>query len=174
MSLSIIITTYEGGETLSRCLGTLVNQEGIDDVDVQIIDDGSRSDLRALERTWKPKFAKLAYTKISHTGRAGARNYATQTGESTRILFLDNDIIARPGWLKSHREIGGYDAGLAVTGPFPLHTTKEEEETCSPPYLDHREPISFTRIENPRNVGFERFVSGNLSMDRNRFGIIIG
>lgn len=55
-------------------------------------------------------------------GVAGARNTGVATARSELIVFLDDDTVAGPGWLRAHKEIyAGDDAVIAAGGAATPH-----------------------------------------------------
>lgn len=161
---SILINTYERPLILSRCLEALSRQKGIDGAEVIVVDDGSSADFKAIERLYKTRM-NLRYIKIRHAGRSAARNRGARAAEGERLLFLGDDVIVRPGWLARHLERGAGQPKLAVLGPYPL----EKPDAYPPAFRAWADSVHLDRIADPENVGFEFFVTGNLSMDRALF-----
>lgn len=170
MRHSIVISTYNRPESLSRCLEAVSRQKGIDEIEVVIVDDGSDGDFKAIERNWKTKL-NLKYVKIRHAGRAGARNRGVKAASGERIVFLDDDIMVRPGWLERHRAVD--DRLVAVLGPYPIQPDKKGPP-ASKIFQKITDPVRFELIKDPQNAGFPFFVTGNLSMDRSVFDEIGG
>lgn len=164
---SIVITTYERPQILSQCIRALSRQKGIEDCEVIVVDDGSRADLRAIERQWKAKL-NFRLMPIRHAGRAGARNRGVKAASGARILFLGDDILVRPGWLEQHLRSGQDSRDIAVLGPCPLQLP-ESGKTLSPAYRKVLDPVNLAGIRDPKNAGFAFFATGNLSMDREAF-----
>jgi GT2 family glycosyltransferase len=159
---SIVISSYNRPESLSRCLEAASRQKGIGEVEIVVVDDGSDGDFKAIERNWKPKL-NLKYVKIRHAGRASARNRGVRSAAGERIIFLDDDIMVRPGWLERHRAVD--DPLAAVLGPYPLQQDKKHPRV-SKAFLKVTDPVRFDLIKDPQNAGFPFFVTGNLSIDR--------
>lgn len=169
VSYSIVINTFERPESLSRCLEALSRQKGIAETEIIAVDDGSDGDFSAIERNWKKKIP-LRYLKIRHAGRAAARNRGVKAASGSRVIFLGDDILVRPGWLEAHVESGREERLRAVIGPCPLQAPPAKEAgKPSKALLLAYEPIPFDEIKNPEDAGFRFFISGNLSMDRALF-----
>lgn len=161
---SIVINTYERPLQLGRCLDALARQKGIEDAEAVVIDDGSRADFKAIERLYSTKM-NLRYVKIRHAGRSAARNRGAREAKGERLLFLGDDVIVRPGWLERHLGRGAGQPKLAVLGPYPF----EGAEKYPPAFRHWLDSVHLERIPDPDDVGFEFFVTGNLSMDRAMF-----
>jgi len=158
MLLSIIINTYERPETLSRCVEAVALQEGAKPYEVIVVDDGGASDLEPLERLWSGRL-DFQLLRMTHQGRAAARNLGVEAARGERLLFLGDDVIAAPGCLARHRACA--DPLLAVVGPYPLRAPRG-----SPPFRRWAEPNPQHRIEDPQDAGFWFFATGNLSLSR--------
>ncbi len=161
MLLSVVINTYERPESLSRCLEALSRQKGADPFEVIVVDDGSRLDLKAIERLWADRL-RFELVRIRHAGRSAARNRGVRSARGERILFLGDDVIVRPGCLARHRRRA--EPLVAVVGPYPLRNP-----TGSPPFRHWAEPNPEPAIEDPEDAGFRFFGTGNLSMSRQTF-----
>lgn len=165
-SFSILINTYERPGTLARCLDALARQDGIaTDAEVIVVDDGSNG--AGYEGVIEDATARLSlrYERIAHGGRSKARNRAAELAGGERIIFLGDDVLAQSGWLASHKARGLGRPDLAVLGPYPLHDAKEY-----PPAMRRwADSVRLEQVSNPEDAGFEFFVTGNISMDRERF-----
>ena len=173
MRCSIVINTYERPESLSRCIGALSRQRGIDEVEVIAVDDGSRGDFKAIERNWKTKL-NFRYLKIRHSGRSAARNRGVAAAKGDRIIFLGDDVIAKRGWLERHLNYGADDRLIAVLGPYPLQLKTANGRAASAAFRRFADPVNLDSVEDRRNLGFSYFATGNLSMDRELFNEIGG
>ena len=171
MTYSIVIATYDRPESLSRCLEAVSRQKEIDRAEVIVVDDGSPADFKAIERNWKTKL-NLRYVKIPHGGRAAARNRGVRAAEGRRIVFLDDDILVRPGWFARHADVA--DPKIAVLGPYPLKGPDGRDLGGSDAFRSALEPVRFDLIQNPDNAGFAFFATGNLSMEKEAFDEIGG
>lgn len=170
MKFSIIINTYERPASLSKCLAAVSRQKGLDAAEVIVVDDGGRGDLKAIGRSWKRKL-DLRIIRIAHSGWSVARNRGVAAASGERVLFLGDDVMVRPGWLASHRAAAearpaSERPNLAVLGPYPL-----KENPSMPPALRRRaDPVRWSDLpSDSESPGFRFFMTGNLSMDRERF-----
>lgn len=169
---SIVISTYERPESLSRCLEAIARQREVGEAEVIVVDDGSRVDARGIVRNWKSKL-DFRFIRIEHMGRAGARNRGVAAAKAPRIVFVDDDIMVRPGWLARHLEQAG-DPNVAVLGPYPLNARHGGADRTSEAFRNFLDPVKFERIGDPSNVDFAFFATGNVSIDRETFNRIGG
>lgn len=173
MLCSIVINTYRRPESLERCLEALANQDNIAECEVVVVDDGGGGDAAAFEARWAAPL-RLRYLNIEHAGRAAARNRGVAAAAGRRIIFLGDDIHVRPGWLEPHLRGAGEDANVAVIGPYPLDPAPPGGAPYPPAFARAAEPVPFEKIENPEDAGFIYFITGNLSIQRERFGELGG
>lgn len=109
LKVSILIPVYNGEETLSLCLDSLMDQDyPKNDLEVIVIDNNS------IDRT-KEIVSKYPVTYLfeARKGEAFARNTGIKKSSGSIIAFLDADCIAQKDWLKnlltgfSHKNIAG-------------------------------------------------------------------
>ena len=124
MLLSVVIPTFRKPELLARTLASLADQELPADLpwELVIVDDGSDDG-----RT--PAVIEAAATALRvvaaggghNEGRARARNRGWRAASGRWVLFLDDDIVLRPGALAAHldaqREREGAYLGTVFTAP---------------------------------------------------------
>ena len=101
-SLIVIILTYNQREKTLKCLATLLGGEDIP-FKVLVWDNGSRDEtLLAVKETFPDV---LTHYSESNLGVAGGRNASAQLAitkfSATRLLFLDNDILIEPGFVRA-------------------------------------------------------------------------
>ena len=101
MKLGILITTFNDGEIILRCLDSIYNQ--LDEIDfptyVVCVDDGSDSPLT---------YSYFDILRIRHSGRSYARIEGLKkilSENCTHFLFLDSDMILPQGFLKKLKTV---------------------------------------------------------------------
>lgn len=118
-TLVVAIATYRRPHALQRLLGALPEQ--LDDVRdlcrpwILVVDNDPQSSARPVVGD------EVTYTSQSVPGIAATRNAAlTAAGDSDLLVFIDDDEVPRPGWLRSllrmwcdHRSAGV----VAIAGP---------------------------------------------------------
>ncbi len=110
-AFSIAIPTYNNGHRLERLIATLRQQEGIDDIEWEILivdnnsTDGSRGIIKALVSDSSPsRSPRLRSVCESNQGAAFARIRAMKECSSEYVAFIDDDIAPAPNWIRA-----GYD-----------------------------------------------------------------
>jgi glycosyltransferase involved in cell wall biosynthesis len=104
--LSVVIPTYNRCPILMRVLHALADQHAdVPQLEVIVVDDGSTDETA----TAVPDLAsrgpfRLLYLQQPNLGPAAARNRGIGAASGDLVLFIGDDILARPGLLKKHRE----------------------------------------------------------------------
>lgn len=167
MLCSIVINTYRRPESLERCLEALASQDRIAECEVVVVDDGGGGNAKAFETRWAESL-RLRYLSIEHAGRAAARNHGVGAAAGQRVIFLGDDIHVRPGWLAPHLRGADEAPNIAVIGPCPLDPAPPGGAPYPPAFLRAAEPVPFEEIKNADDAGFIYFITGNLSIQRER------
>jgi GT2 family glycosyltransferase len=114
-----IVPTRDRPDALARCLGALDRQEGMDDLEVIVVDDGS-ADARAVAQVVAASGRARLLRCERSTGPAAARNRGARSAGADVVLFTDDDCEAAPDWASCLRAAieGGADAvaGITVNG----------------------------------------------------------
>ncbi|MBK8974637.1 MAG: glycosyltransferase family 2 protein [Planctomycetes bacterium] len=108
--ISAVVVNWNGREHLARCLPALLAQEPAPG-EVLLVDNASDDGSVELVRTEWPAVRVVAAG--GNLGPAAARNLGAAHARGDRLLFLDNDVVLRPGVLaelarelESDRRIG--------------------------------------------------------------------
>jgi GT2 family glycosyltransferase len=119
--ISVIIATYNRADRLRFALTALAKQEG--GFEVIVADDGSdnaEETLAVVEGHW-PMPVRYCWHQHDGFGLARTRNEGARLAKGDVFLFLDSDILLRPGALQAawelfnrnpHSPVGGYYAYL--------------------------------------------------------------
>lgn len=95
MLAAVIIPHYNDPVRLRLCLDALVPQI-TDDVEVVVVDNGSKADLTEIIST----YPKVSFFIESKKGAAHARNTGVEKTSASRLFFLDSDCVPAPDWIK--------------------------------------------------------------------------
>ncbi|MGE0484127.1 MAG: glycosyltransferase [Gammaproteobacteria bacterium] len=93
-SLSVIVPAYNYAHYLDATLASVVAQ-GVDDVEVIVVDDGSTDDTAAVVA----RFAQVTYVRQDNRGLSAARNRGLREAHGQFVTFLDADDLLAPGSL---------------------------------------------------------------------------
>lgn len=106
MLLSIAIPTFRRPDMLAECLDSLLPQLQ-DGVELLVVDNDPAASARAtVEGYGEPR---LRYVHEPRPGVVQARNRAVAESAGRYLGFIDDDEIARPGWIAAlvrHAELG--------------------------------------------------------------------
>ena len=90
MLLSVIIPVYRTEQTLQRCVESVLNQ-GVDDMEVILVDDGSPDSCPELCDEWEEKDAHIKVIHKTNGGLSDARNAGIDIAKGEYITFVDSD-----------------------------------------------------------------------------------
>lgn len=91
MFLSVIVPVYNNEKYLCRCLKSLIPLIKAEDIEILLIDDGSRDESGKICDDFADKNKNV---RVFHTGNKGvslARNFGIEKSEAKYITFVDSD-----------------------------------------------------------------------------------
>ncbi|MCK5580786.1 MAG: glycosyltransferase family 2 protein [Candidatus Omnitrophica bacterium] len=104
MKISVILCTYNRGESLRITMDSLVSQENIDSFDWEIIiaDNNSSDQTKEIIESYKDNFgSRLRYIFESKKGKCHALNKAIKESQGDIIALSDDDVIMDKSWLQN-------------------------------------------------------------------------
>jgi len=105
MEISIIIPTHNRSDALAKTLSTLVKQGFDGKWEVVVVNNNSTDNTDEIVKSQQEKFpAPLYLIHESVPGPAAARNAGARKAEGEIIVFIDNDILVKPDFLRQHVE----------------------------------------------------------------------
>jgi succinoglycan biosynthesis protein ExoM len=106
MKLTVAIPTYRRPRMLGECLGSLLPQL-VDGVEILVVDNDPAASARVqVEAYGRPA---LRYVHEARPGVVQARNRAVAGSAGAYLAFIDDDEVARPGWIAAllrHADLG--------------------------------------------------------------------
>lgn len=168
--VSFVVPTYNRADMLVRCLRA-VDREGSSGIpfEVVVVDDGSdASTATQVRREQVSLAAPVQFLQQENSGPAAARNRGVEAAKGELIVFLGDDIVVEPGYLKTI-----FEAYLAC--PAPLHGmvghTRYSSDSVSTPFgrwLDTGSDLQFAyksaAARSP--LSFEFFYTSNIIVPR--------
>ena len=129
-TVSIVIPTYDGAGHLETCLQAVKHTVPAHlEVEVLVIDDGSRDSTQQLLSDWSQRDGSLRYVRNdANLGFIESCNLGASRAEGDVLAFLNNDTIPVNGWLQalvetlSDRGDAGAVGGMLV---YPDGTLQE-------------------------------------------------
>jgi GT2 family glycosyltransferase len=115
MPTSIVIPVHGKLALTAECLGRLrPTVEGLNDVEVIVVDDGSPDATHDVLRDEYPWVKLVAHQ--TPQGFATACNSGAAAADGELILFFNNDLAGEPGWFEALLSHSGSNDGAAVIG----------------------------------------------------------
>jgi GT2 family glycosyltransferase len=105
-TLSIVIPSYNRRESLARLVSTLLEQDRADHkVEIVVVLDGSTDgSAETLAEVVVPPGMTLLIRQQPNRGPSAARNAGIADASGEIVLFLDDDMVPLPRFVKSHLE----------------------------------------------------------------------
>ena len=94
--LSIIVPVYNVGPYLGRCMDSIMMTEGISDLEIILVDDGSTDDSASLADSYAVKYDNVRAYHKPNGGLSDARNYGLSRAGGKYIFFCDADDEVDP------------------------------------------------------------------------------
>lgn len=114
--ISVVIPTYERAERVARLVDKLGEQTlPASELEVVVIDDGSKTDPRPLLSTRSPRF-RLIVDRQENQGPPAARHRGVALASAPILLFLDDDMIPVKGLLEEHLRVHDTTPRAVVMG----------------------------------------------------------
>lgn len=111
MRLTIAIPTFRRPDMLAACLDSLLPQLQ-DGVEILVVDNDADGSARAQVESYAA--SGIRYALESRPGVVQARNRAVRDSGGRYLAFIDDDEIARPGWIEALLR----HAGIGVPASF--------------------------------------------------------
>lgn len=103
MMISVIIPTRNRAAFLERTVTSVVHQTLPESkFEVLLIDNGSTDGTEEIVRTLQKRAgAKIQYFRVSEPGLHVGRHLGAEKAKGEILTFVDDDIVATPGWLEA-------------------------------------------------------------------------
>lgn len=171
--VSVIILTFNGAEYISQLLHSLEDQTYPSDlVEIIVVDNASTDDTTGIVRRTHP-FVNLVLLK-KNIGFAAGNNQGLLHAKHDLLVFLNQDTICHPAFLKSLLNIMINDKTLAACNPniiTPNPPTIDQIDLKSPPmslYVCDLSPYGYgkNRILDGKPLYYTKLLSGCAFMIR--------
>jgi len=176
-SVCVVVTTYNRPGILGKNIDALLSQNLDEDVELEIIivDDYSKEENSLITKEIANRSPLIKYHRNeTNSGLSASRNAGALISKSKFILFLDDDIIAEPGYVMGHVNNLSKHANVATVGSlrFPPELTRDNNLMK---YLTSRElrqrnfDEKFLSDLSPQYLG-----GGICGMSKNTFSLVKG
>lgn len=92
--VSVVVCSYNGGQTLAECLHSLMRLD-YPDYEVILIDDGSTDETPQIVA----EFPSVVYHRQSNHGLSVARNVGAELATGEIVAYTDSDCVVDENWL---------------------------------------------------------------------------
>jgi glucosyl-dolichyl phosphate glucuronosyltransferase len=154
--VSVVVCTYNRCLTLQRMLDSFFAQEGLGDVEHEllIIDNNSSDDTKAVTSRYLDR-KQLRYVFEAEQGLSAARNRGVRESSGALIAFLDDDVIVSPKWLKEMATCFAQTSAGVIGGRATLLIECEQPNWLGPFFRTLLSEVDFgaKRVEVPDGVG---------------------
>ena len=101
MNLSIIIAIYQIEKVLDDCLNSIYQQLADNDIEVLMVNDGSKDHCEDICLSYAQKDSRFIYHKKENGGLSDARNYGLSHASKDYIWFVDgDDVLEKDAFMK--------------------------------------------------------------------------
>ena len=106
-NLSVVIPVFNVEKYLPMCIDSLLKTEGIDDVEIILIDDGSTDRSGELADGFSKEHSNIKVIHKDNEGPSAARNLGVKEASGKYISFVDSDDMVVPELYKKVVELAG-------------------------------------------------------------------
>jgi GT2 family glycosyltransferase len=146
LTAAIIVPTRGRAGYLARALASICEQARDRAVEVVVVDDGPDADTRAVAERFGARYVAHERT----LGLNAARNTAIAATDADWLLFVDDDVEPRPGWLRALLDAAGSAADdvAVLAGAIHARIDNPRYRQCG------REGAPITFLDSDRGVGW--------------------
>lgn len=169
MGISLIIPTYNRFDALIETLDTLTKIEfPHNSWEAVIVDDGSTDETENAVKKWlETSLINVRYFRQENAGPARARNLGAKEAKGKYLIFIDNDILVEPDFIKLHLESLQKNPNCWILGRI-INSEKLKET----PFGRYRDDLheSFDEFQNTSDLSeSEGMTAANVSMLKSEF-----
>lgn len=101
--ITVVICTRNRARLMERAVGSVLPQ--LDETtQIMIVDNASTDETALVSGKLAAAHPAVKALREDELGLSAARNFALQHARSEYVLFLDDDALADPGWLRAYRQ----------------------------------------------------------------------
>jgi glycosyltransferase involved in cell wall biosynthesis len=161
-TLSVVIPSRDGAGRLRTTLASIAEQQGSENVEVVVVDDGSADGTAEAALSWG---AARVVRHETARGRGAACNSGVEAARGEVVVLLDDDMTLRPGALETHRSFHAAQPGVAARARVVLAPV--EQDSCFRRFLAREEAGEELRlVANRSSLPFALSQTGHFSIRR--------
>jgi len=167
--VSVVIPTYNRKESVLRTLNSLCEQTlPGSQYEVVVVDDGSTDDTPSLAGLDYP--FTFRYIRQDNQGGVSARNYGSELAQGDLLIFLDDDMVAEPGYVEGLLRAHTGQASLVSRGQLVPWIPDESSVFNQISGRPGNRSVSVENIE----ASLAEFASNNMAIRRDEFWALGG
>lgn len=169
---SIIIPTYNHAKYLPRAIDSVLNQDGDDDFEIVIADDGSTDMTEDVIKGYCTRATvRISYTFQENRGPSAARNHGVTLSKGNYVWFLDADDALLPGALYRVRAVlrDNPSVDFIWGGHVEIRADNTVEQPSSKPLTSDRARNFRLYLQSQIGEGLKRVSVGSLIVHRSIF-----
>lgn len=127
IELSVIIPAYNAGQTIGRCLDSLLQSVQQAPVEIVCVDDGSKDNTWEILQSYSKKYACLRIFHKENGGVGSARNLGLSQAAGNYIAWVDSDDYVTTDWYATiHGGLEKYNPDCLVFDYFYTRDNVDE------------------------------------------------
>ncbi|EPP14211.1 cell wall biosynthesis glycosyltransferase [Megasphaera sp. BL7] len=127
IELSVIIPAYNAGQTIGRCLDSLLQSVQQAPVEIVCVDDGSKDNTWEILQSYSKKYACLRIFHKENGGVGSARNVGLSQAAGNYIAWVDSDDYVTTDWYATiHGGLEKYNPDCLVFDYFYTRDNVDE------------------------------------------------
>lgn len=115
VKVSVIIPTYNRNKVLVDTIESVMEQK-FKSFELLIIDQSAKHDKRTLEFLDSLDGKKIRHFKVSPPSLPAARNFGLKKAVGKIVIYIDDDVLLDPGFIKAHYDSFTKKKAIAVAG----------------------------------------------------------
>lgn len=143
--VSLIIPVYNVQDYIEKCLDSVVNQT-IDDMEIIIVNDGSKDQSKQKIENYLEKYPKIKYLEKENGGLSDARNYGLKFARGEYVAFLDSDDYVEKNTYEEMYNLAKKEKSDMVECDFIWEYPNKIREDIGVLYSSKKEMIEKARV----------------------------
>lgn len=135
LELTVVVPAYNAQNYIDDCLLSVTRQEGVQSLEIIVVDDGSTDDTNNKLLAWCEKDSRIRLITQENRGHSGARNTGILNARGNYIAFIDSDDMLAQGHIQCLlNELRAHPEADYVSGCYSLMSVegkvKRKGELC--------------------------------------------
>jgi glycosyltransferase involved in cell wall biosynthesis len=123
-AVSVVIPTRNRAGLLSAALASILERPAAARFEVVVVDNGSEDGTAGVLEAWAARDDRVRPMREDEVGRAPAVLAGIEAARGGLLLFTDDDVIVRPGWMDAYVAFFGRHPEVGLAGgpivPIPI------------------------------------------------------